>query len=295
VELVRRINLMNEISREARAKGRKICFVPTMGALHDGHLSLVRRARELGDLVVVSVFVNPKQFGPREDLESYPRDLARDTDLCIQEGVDYLFAPSAAEMYPEGFRTYVEVEGLSSVYEGATRVGHFRGVATVVLKLFNIVRPHFAFFGQKDGQQAIVIRRMVRDLNVGVELIIGPTQRAEDGLALSSRNAYLDHEQRKAASALYRALEKGRALVEESGVRDAREVERAVRRVLEDVEGARIDYVAVADTENLVPVERVENETMIALAVWLGETRLIDNVIVKPPAHVPAAAQGGTS
>jgi pantoate--beta-alanine ligase len=292
MELVRRIHMMRELSREARSRGRKIALVPTMGALHDGHLSLVRRARELADFVVVSVFVNPKQFGPAEDFDHYPRDLARDTDLCIQEGVEYLFSPSAEEMYPRGYRTYVDVEGLSSVYEGARRPGHFRGVATVVLKLFNIVQPHFAFFGQKDGQQALILRKMVEDLNVGVEMIVCPTQRDTDGLALSSRNVYLSREQREAALSLHRALEKARTMVEEQGVRDARQVERSMRGVLDATAELKTDYLAITDAKDLRPVDVIDDEVMIALAAWIGEVRLIDNVVVSPPRSATTEHRG---
>ncbi|MBP7146684.1 MAG: pantoate--beta-alanine ligase [Acidobacteria bacterium] len=282
MELVRRIHLMREVSREARGKGKKLSLVPTMGALHDGHLALVRRARELSDLVVVSVFVNPKQFGPAEDYARYPRDLGRDADLCIQEGVDYLFAPEAEEMYSAGFRTFVDVEGLSAVLEGASRAGHFRGVCTVVLKLFNIVRPQFAVFGQKDAQQAVIIRRMMRDLNTDIELVIAPTVRDDDGLALSSRNAYLSREERVAAGVLHRALERARAMVEEEGVRDGRQVEAAVRHILEGEPRARVDYVAVVDMETLERHDTIDGETVVPIAVWIGNTRLIDNVIVRP-------------
>ncbi len=282
MELIRRVSLMREISREKRGRGKKIALVPTMGALHDGHLSLVRRARDLADIVVVSIFVNPTQFGPREDYERYPRDLARDADLCIAEGVDYVFAPEANDMYPPGYRTWVEVEGLSSVLEGASRPGHFRGVCTVVLKLLNIVRPHFALFGQKDAQQAIIVRRMVRDLNVDVELVVCETVRQPDGLALSSRNAYLSPEDRAAATVLFRALERARVLVEDEGETDAARVEREVREVLAGEPRVRVDYVALVDEDDLQPVERIERPVLVALAAWLGDTRLIDNVIVKP-------------
>ncbi|RMF74246.1 MAG: pantoate--beta-alanine ligase [Acidobacteria bacterium] len=282
MELIRRLHLMREISQEARGRGRKIGLVPTMGALHDGHLSLVRRARELCDLVVVSVFVNPAQFGPNEDFDRYPRDLTRDADLCVQEGVDYLFAPSGEEMYPPGYRTWVEVEGLSDVFEGASRPGHFRGVATVVLKLFNIVRPHFSFFGQKDGQQVVIVQRMIRDLNLDVELVVCPTQRDADGLALSSRNAYLDPDERAAATCLYRALERARELIEDQGVRDARQVEAAMRQVIESEPLARLDYLAITDTETLERVDEIDRRVLVALAVWIGETRLIDNMILEP-------------
>lgn len=275
---------MQEIARQARGTGKKIAFVPTMGALHDGHLSLVRRARELGDLVVVSVFVNPRQFAPEEDYTRYPRDLARDTDLCIQEGVDHLFVPEAEEMYPSGYRTFVEVEGLSSILEGLSRPAHFRGVTTVVLKLLNIVKPHFAFFGQKDAQQSIIVRRMAKDLNLDVEIVVAPIVRHEDGLALSSRNAYLGPAERAAATVLSRALAKARGMVEREGVRDARAIEAALHSVLEEEPRARVDYVAVVDANTLEEVDQLSGDTLIPLAAHIGGTRLIDNVIVRPPA-----------
>jgi pantoate--beta-alanine ligase len=284
VDLVRRVQAMQEMARQARGTGKKIAFVPTMGALHDGHLSLVRRARELGDVVVVSVFVNPKQFGPAEDFTRYPRDLARDADLCIQESVDHLFAPEPDEMYPPGHRTFVDMEGLTTVLEGAARPNHFRGVLTVVMKLLHIVKPHFAFFGQKDAQQALVIRRMVKDLNLDAEIVVAPTVRHEDGLALSSRNAYLGPAERAAATVLSRALARARQLVEREEVRSARAVEAAVREVLAGEPRARIDYVAVVDAETLEPREEITGETLIPLAVFVGGTRLIDNALVRPPA-----------
>lgn len=290
MELVRRVHMMREISREARGKGKKIALVPTMGALHEGHLSLVRRARELGDIVVLSVFVNPKQFGPHEDYAKYPRDLARDADLCLREGVDYVFAPEPEDMYPPSYRTYVEVEGLSTTLEGAARPGHFRGVATVVLKLFNIVRPHFAFFGQKDAQQALLLRRMAKDLCLDVELVVCPIVRHDDGLAMSSRNSYLSPEERVAALALHRALEKARELVEERGERRAAEIESVVRRTIESEPPARLDYVAVVSTDDLERKDVVDGETLVALAAFVGPTRLIDNVIVKTGAQ--RAAEG---
>lgn len=283
MELVRRVQYMSEISREARGKGRKIGLVPTMGALHDGHLSLVRRARELTDIVVVSVFVNPAQFGPSEDFDRYPRDLARDADLCIQEGVDYLFAPQPKEIYPESFRTHIEVEGLSAVLEGATRPGHFRGVCTVVVKLLNIVRPSHAIFGAKDAQQAIILKRVVEDLNIDVEMVVASTVREEDGLALSSRNAYLSAEERKAALAIYRGLGKARDLVEKEGVSDADILQQAVESQLDAESNIRIDYVAIVGTEDLQPRARIESKALIAVAAWVGDTRLIDNVTVTPP------------
>ncbi len=284
MDLVRRVQAMQEMARQARGTGKKIAFVPTMGSLHDGHLSLVRRARELGDVVVVSVFINPKQFGPAEDFARYPRDLARDADLCIQEGVDHLFAPEVDEMYPPGHRTFVDMEGLTTVLEGAARAGHFRGVLTVVLKLLHIVKPHFAFFGQKDAQQALIVRRMVKDLNLDAEVVVAPTVRHEDGLALSSRNAYLGPAERAAATVLSRALGRARQMVEREDVRSARAIEAAVREVLAAEPRARIDYVAVVDAETLEPRGEITGETLIPLAVFVGGTRLIDNALVRPPA-----------
>jgi len=281
MELIRRVHMMREVSREARSKGRKVAFVPTMGALHEGHLSLVRRARDLGDLTVVSIFVNPRQFGPAEDFGRYPRDVARDMDLCIQEGVDYLFCPESEDMYPGGFRTAVEVEGLSAVFEGASRPGFFRGVCTVVLKLFNIVRPHFAVFGEKDAQQALIVRSMVRDLNLDVELVVEPTVRENDGLALSSRNAYLSPAERQAATSLHRALSCGKRLVEQEAIVDGTRIEGEMRRELEAEPLVRVDYVAAVDPDCLERRDHFEGRILLLVAAWVGETRLIDNMTVQ--------------
>jgi len=282
VELIRRLHLMREAVRKARAEGKKIAFVPTMGALHDGHLALVRRARELGDIVVVSIFVNPEQFGPDEDYDTYPRDLARDTDLCVEEHVDFIFAPDPKEMYPDGFRTYVEVEGLSSILEGASRPGFFRGVCTAVLKLLSVVNPHFAFFGQKDMQQAVIVQTMVRDLNLNVEIVLCPTVRDDDGVALSSRNVRLNVSERVSAMALRRALERGRVLIEDQGVSSVEEVETKVRDVLGADESIKIDYFAVVDPVSLERPETIGGEVLLLLAVWIGQTRLIDNISACP-------------
>jgi pantoate--beta-alanine ligase len=235
-------------------------------------------------VVVVSIFVNPRQFGPAEDFSRYPRDLARDADLCIQEGVDHLFAPEPEEMYPSGNRAFVDVEGLTAVLEGASRPGHFRGVLTVVLKLLHIVKPHFAFFGQKDAQQALVVRRMVKDLNLDVEVVVAPTVRHEDGLALSSRNVFLGPAERAAATVLSRALARARQMVEREEVRSTRAVEAAVHEVLASEPRAKVDYVAVVDADTLARREEITGETLIPLAVFVGATRLIDNAIVRPPA-----------
>jgi len=280
MEIVRLVHAIKEVTRREARRGSKIGFVPTMGALHDGHLSLIRRVKEVSDIVVVSVFVNPTQFGPGEDYESYPRDLARDADLCIAEGVDYLFAPQAGELYPPGHTTFVDVGELAKPLEGASRPGHFRGVATVVLKLLEILRPTVAAFGQKDAQQAIVLQRMVRDLMLDVELIVVPTVRDEDGLALSSRNLRLTPEQRRAATAIPRALEGARHVAAE-GQRRPEEVIAAAREVLEAESLLAVDYVELVDTERLRPVEEVRGEMLLAVAVRVGETRLIDNTVIR--------------
>lgn len=269
------------LARELRAEGRRIGFVPTMGALHEGHLSLMSHAREMSDTVIVSIFVNPAQFGPQEDFDRYPRDLALDTELAFTRGVDFIFAPTPEEMYPDGFCTYVMLEGLSDRLEGASRPGHFRGVTTVVNKLFNIIHPHYAFFGRKDAQQVIIIKRMVRDLALDVEIAVGPTVREEDGLALSSRNVYLSTDERKAATVLRRALERSRTMYN-SGERDVGRLITSMRSLIEAEPLARIDYIAITDTTHLEFVETIPSDrpTLISLAVFLGSTRLIDNIVL---------------
>ena len=252
-------------------------LVPTMGALHEGHLSLVRHARAGDDTVVVSIFVNPTQFGPSEDFARYPRDPDRDLALLREVGTDLVFMPPVEEIYPQGFDTYVEVGKLAQVLEGAKRPTHFRGVATVVAKLFSIVQPHRAYFGQKDAQQLAVIRRLTRDLDLPVEVVGLPTVREPDGLAMSSRNVYLSAEERKAALALYRSLEAAQELWR-SGVRDASLIRRRMREVLAAEPLARVDYVSVADAETLEELETVNSPALVSLAVRIGKTRLIDNV-----------------
>jgi pantoate--beta-alanine ligase len=270
---------MKEWSRKARQRGTRIGFVPTMGALHEGHLSLIRRVREVADLVVVSIFVNPTQFGPNEDLASYPRDLPADVDLCIREGVQVVFAPEPEDMYPPGSHTFVDVFELSARLEGESRPGHFRGVATVVLKLLNAVNPHVVAFGQKDAQQAIVIRRMIQDLMLDVEMVVVPIVRDEDGVALSSRNVRLSPGERKAARAIPKALEAAQAAVA-AGERDGPKVVKAAQAVLEQDPLLRVDYLALVDTDKLEPVTRIEGETLLAVAVYAGALRLIDNVVL---------------
>jgi pantoate--beta-alanine ligase len=262
-----------------RAAGRSVGLVPTMGFLHEGHLSLVREARKRADIVVVSIFVNPAQFGPREDFARYPRDLDRDRALLEAEGVDVLFHPSAAEMYPPGYRTYVEVHGLQEGLCGRSRPGHFRGVATVVLKLFNIVRPDAAFFGAKDAQQALILAKMASDLDLGVEVVTCPIVREPDGLAMSSRNAYLNPAERRAALLLSKSLRRAEQAIL-AGERDAAKVLAGIRFIIEAEPLARVDYVEAVDPAGLVPVGEIRGEVLIALAVFIGSTRLIDNIRV---------------
>ena len=268
------------MAQAGREIPRPLALVPTMGALHDGHLALVRRGRAENAALAVSIFVNPAQFGAAEDLSRYPRDLARDLALLEAEGVDLVFAPPVAEIYPPEFDTWIEPGAIAARLEGAARPGHFRGVATVVAKLFNIICPDRAYFGQKDGQQAAVIRQLIRDLNLGVDLVVVPTVRDPDGLALSSRNAYLTPEQRAAAPVLYRALQRAEQLFA-AGVRDADLLRREVRQVLDGeplIDG--IDYLSVAAADTLAELDNIRGPAMVSAAVWFGETRLIDNVVV---------------
>lgn len=272
---------MKEYARAARAEGLVLGLVPTMGALHEGHAALVERARKECSRVIVSVFVNPKQFGPNEDYKQYPRNLEKDAERLAAIGVDVLFAPEAADVYPHGFRTYVSVEGISERLEGRSRPGHFRGVATIVLKLFEIVQPHFAYFGRKDAQQVRIIGEMARDLNLDGEIVVCPIVREADGLALSSRNAYLSPEERKAATVLHRALAAARSEVT-AGVRDALELQSAMRRVLEGEKLARVDYAEIVSAETFEPVVRLAQPCYAVLAVFIGKTRLIDNSLIEP-------------
>lgn len=263
-----------------RAEGQRIGFVPTMGFLHEGHLSLVDLAAQHSDTVVVSIFVNPTQFNRSSDLESYPRDMKRDLALLEQRSVAAVYLPSAVEMYPEGFASWVSVEGLTELMEGAKRPGHFKGVATVVSKLFHAVQPDVAVFGQKDAQQAAVIQRMTRDLDFGIEILLGPTQREEDGLAMSSRNVNLTSEHRRQASVLFQALGLARQRFDE-GEREVSALTSLVRETIADrAPDGRVDYVEVADRETLHPVNRIESKALMALAVYFGEVRLIDNVLL---------------
>lgn len=278
MQIIKNVPDMIRSCRDAR---RTLGLVPTMGALHPGHLALVRQARAENATAAATIFVNPTQFGANEDLAQYPHDLERDLDLLNQEGVDLVFAPAPGEIYPPGFQTWVDVGAIGEILEGAHRPGHFRGVATVVAKLFNIVRPDRAYFGQKDGQQTLVVRQLVRDLNLGLDLVVVPTVREPDGLALSSRNAYLTPEQRRAAPVVYQSL----CRAEErwlQGERDADSLRRTVRETLEGeplIE--RIDYVSLADPTTLAELDRVEGRAMLLVAVQLGSPRLIDNIILE--------------
>jgi pantoate--beta-alanine ligase len=272
---------MKEYARGARAEGRVIGLVPTMGALHDGHTALVKRARQECSSVVASVFVNPKQFGPKEDYKKYPRDLEKDAKTLGDVGVDALFAPGVSDVYPEGFRTYVNVKGISERLEGCSRPGHFRGVSTVVLKLFEIVQPHFAYFGRKDAQQVRIISEMTRDLNLDTEIVVCPVIREADGLALSSRNAYLNDAERKAATVLHRALVTVRD-ESSAGVRDALQLQTVMRRIIEAEPLATVDYAELVSAGTFEPVVRVARPCYAVLAVFIGKTRLIDNLLIEP-------------
>ncbi len=277
---------MKEHAQQARDAGRIIGFVPTMGALHEGHTALIQRAQQNCSPVVASIFVNPKQFGPKEDFSKYPRTLEKDTEKLSATGVNTLFVPEASEIYPQGFSTYVSVEGLSERLEGRSRPGHFRGVATVVMKLLEIVRPHFAYFGRKDAQQSRVIAQMAGDLNLDTEIVVCPIVREADGLALSSRNAYLNAEERRAATVLHRALKEVRSELA-AGARDALHLQSVMRRVVKEERLATVDYVEIADALTFEPVTQVRRPCYALLAVFLGKTRLIDNLYVEPATANP--------
>ncbi len=270
---------MKSACREFARNGKTLGFVPTMGALHAGHLSLVRASKSRCDATAVSIFVNPLQFGPSEDLSKYPRTLDRDVSLLEEAGVDLLFLPSAEEMYPAGAKTRVLVEELSNKLDGASRPGHFLGVTTVVTKLFEIVRPGLAFFGQKDAAQLAVLRKMVRDLDMDVELVVCPIVREKDGLAMSSRNVYLTPEQRQQALVLHRSLMRVRSAVD-SGERDAARLRQIGERMIAEESGARLDYFAIVDPETLEPVTDTTRGALVAVAAYVGTTRLIDNLLL---------------
>jgi len=273
------ISTMQATSTELRQEGNTIGFVPTMGFLHEGHLSLLDIARQKCDVLVMSIFVNPTQFGENEDMEEYPRNFDRDAQLGKDRGVDILFYPSADEMYTSNFATYVVTDNLAEKLCGASRPTHFRGVTTVVSKLFNIVRPDIAVFGQKDAQQAIIIKRLVEDLNFPVEIVTGPIVREQDGLALSSRNTYLSIDERKQATALYRGLQQAKKLVE-SGEVNSNIIVDEIRSILEAEPDIREDYIAIVDPVKLDPVDEINQDVLIAIAAFVGTTRLIDNIMI---------------
>ena len=280
MEIINRKQRMFSIARKLRRENKTVAFVPTMGALHEGHLALVREAKQSADAVIVSIFVNPTQFNDKADLDRYPRDLTADAARLAEFGVDYVWAPEVSEIYPDGFSTYVYVEGVSEGLEGAARPGHFRGVATVVTILFNTVRPDKAFFGQKDAQQVAVIKRMTTDLGFETEIIVVPTVREESGLAMSSRNELLTPEEREKASIIFRGLKEAKVAFR-NGARNASELVEIVRRTIESEPDARIDYVAAVNADSLEPIEKIDdNEVLISTAVYFGKIRLIDNVII---------------
>jgi pantoate--beta-alanine ligase len=283
VEIIRTIAWMKEQARQARAENRVIGLVPTMGALHRGHLALIERARRECSTVIASIFVNPKQFGPAEDFSKYPRTFESDREKLEQAGTDLLFAPEAAEIYPQGFSSYVQVDGLSERLEGRSRPRHFRGVATVVMKLLQIVQPNFAYFGRKDAQQSRIITQMSRDLNVDSEIVVCPIVREPDGLAMSSRNAYLNAEERKAATVLNRALGAAKDEVA-AGVRDSLQLQTVLHRVLGAETLARVDYAEIVDAETFEPLLLLSKPCFVVLAVFIGKTRLIDNLFIEPKA-----------
>lgn len=294
MEIINRRQRMTSVARKLkREQDQTIGLVPTMGALHDGHLSLVREARRMCDIVIVSIFVNPTQFGPAEDFQSYPRDLTKDTAMLADYNVDYIFAPSPEEIYQKNFSTYVTVEGISDQLEGAARPGHFRGVATVVTVLLNVVRPDFAFFGQKDAQQTLVIKRLARDLALDTEIVVLPILREKSGLALSSRNVYLNEAERNAATILYRGLARAEAAYDK-GERTASRLIEIVRAVIEAEPLVRLEYVSVADADTLEKLDKLDNRTvLVSLAARFGKTRLIDNIVLNPARQKTQSAVDG--
>jgi pantoate--beta-alanine ligase len=282
MKIISTVRSMAAWSERLRREGVAIGFVPTMGALHDGHRSLIRAARLRCDALVVSIFVNPEQFSPTEDLSAYPRPIARDRALCREEGVDVCFEPTARAMYPEGFQTTVTVPAVARRWEGAARPHHFAGVATVVTKLFGMVQPHLALFGQKDYQQAALVRQLVDDLNLGVAILVRPTVRERDGLAMSSRNVYLSPDERRVAPLLSQALHAGRQMIE-GGMSDVAAIERTMRHTIEQVPAIHVEYLAVCDPDSLEPLSAAADRAVLLGAVRIGSIRLIDNLLVKMP------------
>jgi pantoate--beta-alanine ligase len=279
MKVIKKIDEMRSAVFGIKSRGMSIGFVPTMGYLHEGHLSLVRESLRKADVTVVSMFVNPAQFGPREDFKEYPRDLNRDSEVLEREGVDYLFVPESDEIYHQGHKTYVEVYDLQDKLCGRSRPGHFRGVCTVVLKLFNIINPDISFFGQKDAQQAIILKRMVKELNLEVIIEVLPIIREEDGLALSSRNKYLTQEERKAALILSKSLKEAQSMMEK-GQRDSAAIIKEMKEIIGREPLAKIDYVEIVDMDKLNPVDKIEKKALVAMSIFIGKVRLIDNTIL---------------
>jgi len=279
MEVITSIEEIQELALRLEKEGKKIGFVPTMGYLHDGHLSLIDLIRERSDVLILSIFVNPTQFGAGEDLEKYPRDMDRDLALCRERKVDYIFAPQTDDIYPEGASTYVSEEGVSRGLCGETRPTHFKGVTTICAKLFNLVRPAYVALGQKDAQQVVVLKRMIRDLHFPIEVVIGPTLREHDGLAMSSRNSYLNDRQRQDALLIHKALLAGKRLVDEKGIRNVDRVKAELMTVLRSGSFVRINYAEVVDRENMKPEKEIElGRSMLVIAVWVDNIRLIDNM-----------------
>ena len=279
MEVITSIEEIQELALRLEKEGKKIGFVPTMGYLHDGHLSLIDLIRERSDILILSIFVNPTQFGAGEDLEKYPRDMERDLALCRERKVDYIFAPQTDDIYPEGASTYVSEEGVSRGLCGETRPTHFKGVTTICAKLFNLVRPAYVALGQKDAQQVVVLKRMIRDLHFPIEVVIGPTLREPDGLAMSSRNSYLNDRQKLDALLIYKALLAGKRLVDEKGIRNVDRVKAELMTVLRSGSFVRINYAEVVDRENMKPEKEIElGRSMLVIAVWVDNIRLIDNM-----------------
>ena len=281
MEIVKEISKMKEINKFWKRQGYKIAFVPTMGFLHGAHLALVKKAKELGDKTVVSIFVNPLQFGPKEDFREYPRDLERDLALLEKEKVDAVFIPETEEMYPPDFQTYVEVTKLTTGLCGAFRPGHFKGVTTVVLKLFNIVNPDIAIFGEKDYQQLQVIKQMIKDLNLDIEIVAHPTVREKDGLAMSSRNIYLSSAERESATSLYKALLLAQKLIKE-GERDSQKIKEEMEKFIHSFPFTKVQYIEFVDPQTLDPIDNINKPVLCALAVYVGKARLIDNMLITP-------------
>ena len=279
MEVITSIEEIQELALRLEKEGKKIGFVPTMGYLHDGHLSLIDLIRERSDILILSIFVNPTQFGAGEDLEKYPRDIERDLALCRERKVDYIFAPQTDDIYPEGASTYVSEEGVSRGLCGETRPTHFKGVTTICAKLFNLVRPAYVALGQKDAQQVVVLKRMIRDLHFPIEVVIGPTLREPDGLAMSSRNSYLNDRQRQDALLIHQALLAGKRLVDEKGIRNVDRVKAELMTALRSGSFVRINYAEVVDRENMKPEKEIElGRSMLVIAVWVDNIRLIDNM-----------------